>query len=55
MKDIGNFVGLECQSKNPIKLTTTAEIVDQYVDNIEIKIKKFQEEEQKIRIKRKHP
>ena len=31
------------------------EIVDIYADNIEIKIKKFQEEEQKIRIKQNHP
>ena len=55
IKDIGAFVGLDMPPKGNVKLSTATEIVEQYVDNIEIKIRKFQEEEQRIRIKQKNP
>jgi hypothetical protein len=55
IKSIGGFVGFEGQGKNNIKLDSIVDIIDLYADNIEIKIKKYQEEEQKIRIKQRNP
>lgn len=49
---LGSYVGVE-PSKGLIKIDKTVEILDQYSDNIEIILKKAEEEEQKLKLKKK--
>lgn len=51
MGRLGSFVGIE-PGKALISMDRSVEILDQYTDNVEILMKKNQEEQQRLRVKK---